>query len=87
MKLQFPVKSAKFLKTPVFIELLWWLFLKIKEGLREVPALKIVFLKELKFVDLCRLFLKTDRSIVMILWFYFSFIYIEDCMIYKIGDN
>ena len=39
MKLMFPVKFAKFLRTTVFTELLRWLFLKIKEGLREVPFL------------------------------------------------
>ena len=40
MKLMFPVKFAKFLRTTVFIELLRWLFLKMKEGLREVPTFK-----------------------------------------------
>ena len=41
---------------------------------RQVLSLKIIFLKELKFTDLCRSLLKTDCSFVMILSFYFSFI-------------
>ena len=52
---------------------------KIRERLRQVPTLKIIFLKELKSL------LKTDRFFVMILSFSFSFTYIEDCTIYKGG--
>ena len=52
---------------------------KIRERLRQVPTLKIIFLKELKSL------LKTDRFFVMILSFSFSFTYIEACTIYKDG--
>ena len=38
---------------------------------RQVLSLKIIFLKELKFTDLCRSLLKIDRSFVMILSFSF----------------
>ena len=44
-----------------------------------MPTLKIIFLKELKSL------LKTDRFFVMSLSFSFSFIYIDDCTIYKDG--
>ena len=40
---------------------------------RLVLSLKIIFLKELKFTDLCRSLLNTDCSFVMILSFHFSF--------------
>ena len=58
---------------------------KISERLRQVPTLKIIFLKELTCRDLYRSLLKTDRFFVMILSFYFSFVYIEHCTIYKGG--
>ena len=52
---------------------------------RQVPSLKIIFLKELKFMDLCRSLLKTSffpHDFII----YFSFMYIENCAIYKAGD-
>ena len=44
---------------------------KIKERLRQVPPLKIIFLKELKCMDLYRSLVKTDcHNFIILLFFY-----------------
>ena len=80
----FPVKFAELLRTPIFTEHLWQQLLKIWERLTLVSTLNIIFLNELKFIHLCRSLIETDRSFVMILTFFFCFIQIEDCAIYKV---